>query len=493
LEAFQLDQSLSQHQYAEQTMKVSPTLIMVNQLLALSSLELQHVVRAEIEQNPALESVESTTCTSCGAGTTGLYCQVCLQPVHASTNGTGTASSNGDHPGANFSDDGYESEDYRPRESAATALDFEDFDPLTLIGHEASMPEQLLADLMASLPYEDHVIAAYMVGNLDEQGFLCCSTAYIASVLDVPHERVEMVLQVLQRSAPVGVGARDLRECLLMQLRDLREKGEVEIAPYVEEVITSYLLELGEHKFTIIAQTLGTSYENIVAVRDFIKKQMQPRPLQEPPEGRTWRAPTPTRFVLPDVMIRERDGQLEAEVVESYRFSLKINPLYQRLAADGANGNHAGMSNDEREHIRRYLNRSKLFIANINQRRETMLRITSCLIQLQEDFIRLGVRNLRPLTRAQVAQYLGIHESTVSRATADKYVMLPHKQVIPFSDFFSASLSAKDVIKELITKEGRPMTDKEIVLRLRDQGIRVARRTVTKYRNQLGIMPSAFR
>jgi RNA polymerase sigma-54 factor len=92
-----------------------------------------------------------------------------------------------------------------------------------------------------------------------------------------------------------------------------------------------------------------------------------------------------------------------------------------------------------------------------------------------------------------VAQYLGIHESTVSRATADKFVMLPNKQVIPFSDFFSASLSAKDVIKELITNEQRPMTDKEIVRHLKDQGIRVARRTVTKYRNQLGILPSTFR
>jgi len=103
------------------------------------------------------------------------------------------------------------------------------------------------------------------------------------------------------------------------------------------------------------------------------------------------------------------------------------------------------------------------------------------------------VRSLRPLTRAQVAQYLGIHESTVSRATANKYVMLPSKHVIPFSDFFSASLSAKDVIKELILNEAAPMTDKDIVSHLRDQGIRVARRTVTKYRNQLGIMPSTFR
>ena len=132
-------------------------------------------------------------------------------------------------------------------------------------------------------------------------------------------------------------------------------------------------------------------------------------------------------------------------------------------------------------------------MSNIAQRRETMRRITNCLVEVQDEFLRQGVRQLRPLTRAQVAQYLGLHESTVSRATADKYVMLPNRHVIPFSEFFQASLSAKDRIREMITTEPRPLTDKEIVQRLREQGVRIARRTVTKYRNQLGIMPSTFR
>ena len=107
--------------------------------------------------------------------------------------------------------------------------------------------------------------------------------------------------------------------------------------------------------------------------------------------------------------------------------------------------------------------------------------------------MRYGVRHLQPLTRAQVAQYLGLHESTISRATADKYLLLPDKRVIPFSDFFTASLSIKDVLKEIVTKEGRPITDNEIVSRLEEQGIRIARRTVAKYRTQLGIMPSTLR
>lgn len=485
-----MDQNMQMQVVPEQSMRVSPTLIMVNQLLALSSLELQHVVRTELDENPALESVESTTCTSCGAGTTSRYCPVCMQAVIPASNNDWSRQAEKTLTGSGADDD-YEFEDYRPKGSAALSDD-EDFDPLTLVANEATMTEQLLSDLAVSLPSEDYFIGSYLAGNLDEQGFLRCTTTAAAMQLEVSEIKVERVLKVLQRVGPVGVGARDLRECLLIQLDEISESGELKVAPHVREIVTNYLTELGEHKFTIIAQALNISYEHVVAVRDFIKNHMQPRPLDDAPKGRSWRSPSPTRFVIPDVIIHMRDGVLEPEVVETYRFSLRINPLYHRLATEAA-PTRAAMSDGERDHIRRYVNRSKLFISNINQRRETMRRITECLIQVQEDYIRQGVRHLRPLTRAQVAQYLGIHESTVSRATASKYVMLPSKTVIPFSDFFSASLSAKDVIKEIITKEARPITDKEIVNCLRDQGIRVARRTVTKYRNQLGILPSTFR
>jgi RNA polymerase sigma-54 factor len=122
-----------------------------------------------------------------------------------------------------------------------------------------------------------------------------------------------------------------------------------------------------------------------------------------------------------------------------------------------------------------------------------MGKIARTLVEHQEDFLRQGVRHLKPLTRAQVAEATSLHESTVSRATAGKFVMLPNRQVVPFSDFFKASLSVKDVITEIVTREGKPMTDREIVNRLRDQGIRVARRTVAKYRSQLGILPSKLR
>ncbi len=489
----------------EQSLRVSPTLIMVNSLLAVSSLELQQMVHIELEQNPALESVEASVCTNCGAGTTGRFCPVCSQPVYP-----GAANAGPEADGRRKADDDFDFDDlrgFRDGMRATRSVADEDFDPLTLVASRDNIYDDLLSDLLASLPEEDHPVARYLVGSLDEHGFLKCSVEAAANAVGVSVERVEVVLDILQNAGPVGVGARDLCECLLIQLHELEAEGEVlEIPPYVEAVIKDHLREVGEHKYTAIAHAIGCTHDDVVVVHDFIKAHLQPRPPIDLAQARTWSAPSTTNFVLPDVIVREREGRLEAEVVEKYRFSLRMNPIYQQLAGDGKSGDNghsanglasaggtAAMSQGDREHIKHYVNQAKLFISSINQRHETLLRVTNCLIELQEDFIRHGVRFLQPLTRAQVAQYLGLHESTISRATADKYLMLPDKRVIPFSDFFSASLSIKDVIKELVTKEARPMTDNEIVIRLQDQGIRIARRTVAKYRAQLGIMPSTLR
>src|SRR5262249_17172293 len=151
------------------------------------------------------------------------------------------------------------------------------------------------------------------------------------------------------------------------------------------------------------------------------------------------------------------------------------------------------LSDTERRHIQHYVARVRLFMANINQRRQTLEKITRCIVELQRDFLDKGIRHLQPLTRARVAQELGMHESTVSRATAAKYVMLPTGEVIPFSNFFVANLSIKDVIKDMVEHETTPLTDQEIALMLSDQGIPVARRTVAKYREQLNILPSTLR
>jgi RNA polymerase sigma-54 factor len=510
----------------EQSLKVSPTLIVLNQLLALSSLELQQLVQQELADNPALEMVEGRLCPGCGTPTTAPLCPFCDRPVAAPGKDAPTPTSATSAAVDSPSEEWYQ--DFTDRRASANRRDDDDgeFDPMSLVAGGADRLEQLLADLTPGLRGADRAVATYILGSLDERGYLSCALEHVARACGVTTAQAEAVLTQIQRAAPTGVGARNLRECLLLQLEEIKEQGTPALVPHVEAVLRDHLNELGEHKFTLIAHTLGTSYEAVVAVRDFIKTHMNPHPGYGA-DGRPWPGYSAVRFVAPDVIIRLRNDTFEVEVVESLRFSLQVNGLYHRLAAvatihpqgrlngahaaDGTNGHHEGaevalrglerlvvdvpgnLSETDREHIRRYVNRSRLFISNIAQRRETMRRITTCLVEVQSDFLRHGVRHLRPLTRAQIAQYLGLHESTVSRATADKYVMLPNRQVIPFSDFFQASLSAKDRIRELITTEPRPLTDKEIVQRLREQGVRIARRTVTKYRNQLGIMPSTFR
>jgi RNA polymerase sigma-54 factor len=507
----------------EQSLKVSPTLIVLNQLLALSSLELQQLVQQELGDNPALEMVEGRPCPSCGIPSTAPICPFCDKPTTPPSKDAPTPTSATSSAVDSPSEDWYQDHGDR-RNGANRADDDGEFDPMSLVAGESNRLEQMLADLAPGLKDNARAVAGYLLGSLDERGYLSCSLDQVAGACGVAADEAEEVLHLIQRAAPTGVGARDLRECLLLQLEEIKERGRPELVPFVEEILRDHLTELGEHKFTLIAHTLGTTYDAVVAVRDFIKAHMNPHPGYAA-DGRPWPTPSPVRFVAPDVIIRLRNNNFEVEVVESLRFSLHISPIYHRLAAAAAahpqgrvpaNGHGpgpeadgsgedsggefslptvtmAGMSDNDREHIRRYVNRSRLFISNIAQRRETMRRITNCLVEVQDDFLRHGVRHLRPLTRAQVAQYLGLHESTVSRATADKYVMLPNRQVIPFADFFQASLSAKDRIREMIVTEPKPLTDKEIVQRLREQGVRIARRTVTKYRNQLGIMPSTFR
>jgi RNA polymerase sigma-54 factor len=317
--------------------------------------------------------------------------------------------------------------------------------------------------------------------------------------------------------APVGVGARDLRECLLLQLRFLENTG-MEVPPAVSQIIDSHLAEFGAHKYGQIARDLGLATEEVEEARDFIRHHLNPFPLQVQ-LAKSWRSPSSSAYVAPDVIISVKDEELGVEVVDSRHFHLRLNDLYDQLSgelgrrkpaaahaaepehsqngsANGFAGSATMTSDGEKNHVRQYSSRAKLFIANVQQRRETLLRISKCICELQESFLRGGVRELRPLTRAVVAQQVGVHESTVSRATADKYVMLPNRKVIPFSDFFTPSLSIKDVIKELIEREnakGETLTDRRICDLLLLEGIRIARRTVAKYRAELGILPSTMR
>ncbi|MBK9713086.1 MAG: RNA polymerase factor sigma-54 [Kouleothrix sp.] len=458
-----MDMSMGMNLLPQQQMKASPALIALNNMLVLSTLELQQLVQNELEENPALEQMESddALCSRCGRPLSGATCIYCL------------------HEDLKLAE--------AERDDASAPPSDDDFDPLLAVAAPTTLREALQRDLHISMPESEHLIADYLIGSLDEHGFLDGSLDEIADVLRLDPARVEAVLRKLQDLGPAGIGARNVQECLLIQIGRLERQGVVN--PYIRTIVADYWFDLGEHRFGSIAQAMGITYDDVVAARDFMRQHLRPFPLERVADGGS---SADTSYLMPDVIIREENEQLIAEVVESRRFYLRLSPLYQELSQAMARGRQE-ISQDEREHLSTFVSRARLFLTNLRQRRETIRRIAEYLIERQEGFLRHGVRHLEALTRAEVAAAIGVHESTVSRATANKYVQVPSKEIVPFSHFFTASLSVKDVIQELIANETTPLTDQDIVEILRQRGFDVARRTVTKYRGQLGILPSTLR
>jgi RNA polymerase sigma-54 factor len=461
----------------------SPQLVAANHILALSSAELQSYIYQEMSENPALDMEETPVCPQCGRPLQGAICLVCQQRQQADL-----ATSRLENP--DYEDD---SSGWQP---PLRGSDDDEFDPTTRVAAQMSLAEHLTLSLQAQFPDADAPLIEYLVGNLDEDGRLRCDVYEVVDIFDVEEEHVEGIVRALQTMEPVGVGARDLRECLLIQL-DYVETQEGMHQPFAREVIGRFLAELSEHKYGQIALALGTTTEMIHDVSDFIRRNLNPFPGRGHLDSNLSSGGELATPVLPDVIISKKllpNGRCayDVEIVESKRFYLRINPSYSQIY-QAMSARQTCVSEDERRHIQQYVTRARLFIANINQRRQTLGKITRCIVDLQREFLDKGVRYLKPLTRARVAGELDMHESTVSRATASKYVMLPSGEVIPFSNFFVANLSVKDVIKDLVDHEEAPLTDQDLARLLADRGIPVARRTVAKYREQLGILPSTLR
>ncbi|HEV8191063.1 MAG TPA: RNA polymerase factor sigma-54 [Ktedonobacterales bacterium] len=459
----------------------SPQLVAANHILALSSAELQSFIYQEMSENPALDMEETPVCPQCGRPLQGQVCQVCQQRLQN-----------------DLAKSRQEASDYDDGSGWQAPLrnnDDDEFDPTTRVAAQMSLAEHLTLSLQAQFPQEDGPLIEYLVGNLDEDGRLRCDVDEVVDIFDVEEEHVEEVIRTLQTMEPVGVGARNLRECLLIQLDYVEAQGQRQ--PFAREVISRFLTELSEHKYGQIALALGATTEMIHSVSDFIRRNLNPFPGRGHLDANLSGGGETATPVLPDVIISKKllpNGKTtyEVEIVESKRYYLRINPSYSQVYQQ-VSARQMYMSEDERRHIQQYVTRARLFIANINQRRQTLGKITRCIVDLQREFLDKGVRYLKPLTRARVAGELDMHESTVSRATAAKYVMLPNGEVIPFSNFFVANLSVKDVIKDLVDHERDPLTDQDLAQLLSDRGIPVARRTVAKYREQLGILPSTLR
>lgn len=443
----------------EQQMRASPALVALNNMLVLTTLELQQLVQQELADNPALEHVDAAElqCEICGRLLQDGICYACLRADY----------------------------DLRAAESELAPRPEREIDPLLSVPAPLSALELLERDLRVAVSADDAPIADYLIGSLDSRGFLECELCDVAQLLNVSEERVAGVLRILQEIGPAGIAARSMRECLLLQIDRLEPRDAMHAL--MRRVVAEHWDDFAAHRYTELSRAIGVSYDTLVELRDLIRSRLQPYPLDLGDEG-SGRAASP----LPDVLILADGEGFVVDVAESRRYALRLNPLYQELSRAVGRG-QAEATEQETEHLRSHVARARLFLKNIRHRRETIRRISEYVVVRQDAFLRYGIRHLQPLTRTEVGEAIGLNESTVSRATANKFVLLPNRQIIPYGNFFSASLSVKDVLKEIVGNEPRPLTDDEIVEILRERGYELARRTVAKYRGQLGIPPSTLR
>lgn len=461
-----LDQTATHETTHEMEMRPSPGLINFARLLTLPAWELEQTIQEELQGNPALELTEPELCAVCGAPLVDGVCYECLRRDTEMLD--------------------------REERSRQQEVD-EEFDPLTLIASQVNLGEQLLHEVGTQIPEEDMPIARYLVGYLDDRGFLDCEPQVVAFTLNVSVEQVERVVKALQQAGPVGAAARNVKECLLLQLERLADVGSRN--PLAEAIIRDHFEQLGLGQYHEIARALGVSSKEVLEARDFIRKHLRPFPVPDLVSAESWTSTTDVPYTAPDVIIHERPDEpngFSVEVVQSRRSFLHVNPVYQRVAREIRKGNLAA-SEHERQHVLEHLSRAQSFLAHLRERRETLQAVAEAVVARQIPFLKHGVRHLRPLTRAEIAEATGLHQSTVSRAVADKYVLLPDRKVIPFSAFFEPSRSVKDVLQEIVESEDAPLADAELAAELSKRGYRVARRTVAKYRKRMGILPSTMR
>lgn len=470
----------------QQSINISAKLIASIKVLQYSAEELEQAVARELSDNPALELEEVVQCMRCGTPLRAGLCPTCDRVSESGDDGRLDAAAWDDYADL--------------RGSLGNSADDDVYDPLDFVRSGGTLNEYLTRQLGASLPDEDFFIAEYLIGSLDSHGYVMVSVAEAAQVLRVPQGRVLRVLAALQALDPPGIGARDLRECLLLQIRLFEERGEA--PPLVRGLVEHHLHALGEHRFAEIAREMGAASTEVKRAWQFIRANLNPFPAHafesgDVPGLALSNGSERNIVIRPDVVIRRAVGGFEAEVIERRRFRFGMNPIYRDLykMTRAHSSPDAPLDDTGRHHIRHYVTRAHFFIACMRQRWETLTTIANALIEFQYEFLDHGVRYLRPLTRGELAEHVGLHESTVSRATANKFVLLPEGRTIPFDDFFDGSLAAKDVLRELIAAENpaRPLSDEDLAALLGKRGLPLARRTVAKYREALGILPSRLR
>jgi RNA polymerase sigma-54 factor len=331
----------------------------------------------------------------------------------------------------------------------------------------------------------EKMVAANILTQLDDDGFVKIDVLELASYYHVPISIVENVISQIQRADPIGSGCEDSQEAMLVQLDELQKIKPIPSG--VKKIIADHYEALLRKHFKEIGRALNISQTKVEMAAQFISENLNPFPARA--NWGDFRNPNEeenTRLGQPDIILSffEDDPQkaILLEVFQPFNSNLVLNKTYKIAIKESDKVTKDEMKAD--------LNRASLFIKCIQQRANTILQLMEMLVDLQERFIREGDLYLKPITRAQIAKQMDVHESTISRAVSSKTVQMPDKKIYPLAIFFDRSLRIRTLIKEMISAEVKPLSDMEIMKKLEKMDISIARRTVAKYRDMEGI-PSA--
>ena len=473
-----------------QQMKLSQQLVMTPQLqqaiklLQLSRLELQDLVSQELEENPVLDesleieevkepdTLEITEKEAAPQEDAEVFTEVTageetLQDMDWATYLDSYNYSSGEQY--------YDEDDDRPSYE-------------NLLTKKTTLFDHLLWQLKLSRVTEQEIlVGSEIIGNIDEEGYLRSTLADIALICSIDEPFVESVLKKIQEFDPIGVGARDLRECLLLQVKQLGMEGSV-----VEALLRDHLKDLELRKYKQIAKSLGIDFNDVLVSAKIIAS-LDPKP------GRQF-SQEDVHYISPDIFVYKVGEEFVVVLNDEGMPNIRINPLYT------GEGRATGSDNQKAEEYINEKMRSALWlIKSIHQRQRTIYRVSKSIVKFQRNFFERGIAYLKPLVLRDIAEDIGMHESTISRVTTNKYMQTP-QGLLELKFFFNsgistvegddmASESVKNIIREIVDGEDprKPLSDQRIAEILSTQNITIARRTITKYREMLKIGSSSER
>lgn len=472
-----------------QRLIMTPSLQQAIKLLQMSKLELVEEIQQELTENPVLDEVLDEVAPPEPAAP-----EPAPAPEPAAAE-SGDAPESGDDTRDPYDEIDYESyfqdveANYVPRAPMETGEDLPSFE--NTLAETQNLSDHLAWQLGLS-PASERIqaVGSAIIGNLNEDGYLRASLEEIQQMGDFTIEEVREGLALVQSFDPIGVAARDLVECLVIQLRHLGQEGTP-----AETIVRHHMDKLQSRKYRELADALGLDMEDLEAEIEIIRG-LDPRP------GQKYNSES-SRYVVPDVYVVRIDDDYQIMLNEEGLPRLRISPVYRRMVERGGGG---GASPEAKEYVRGKLRSAFRLIKSLEERQRTIYKVARSIVKFQRDFLDHGIERLRPLVLKDVADDIGMHESTVSRVVNNKY-MHTHRGLYEMRFFFHSgiasvrggenvsSLTVKDRIKKIIAAEDarHPLSDAAIVKILRTEGLQIARRTVAKYREELKIPSSSSR